>query len=92
MAKPTIKSTYSLDPQTIADLERLARRFGTSKSEILRRAVHALARQEAQPEAQRLQLLEELQNSVGLTEAGAEDWGARVRRERTEMGRDGTDG
>lgn len=92
MVTPTIKSTYSLDPRTVRDLERLARRFGTSKSEILRRAVHALARQEAPPEGQSLQALEELQKSVGLTAEGAEDWAAQVRRERAEMGRDRTDG
>ena len=92
MATPTVKSTYSLDPQTVHDLERLARRFGTSKSEILRRAVHALARQESTPEDQRLQALEELQKRVGLTAEQAEDWAAQVRRERAEMGRDRTDG
>lgn len=92
MATPTIKSTYSLDPQTVHDLERLARRFGTSKSEILRRAVHALARQETQPQGQGLQALEELQKSVGLTTERAEDWAADVRHERAEIGRDRTDG
>jgi len=92
MPTPTIKSTYSLDPRTVRELERLARRFGTSKSEILRRAVHALARHETQPEPQSLQALEELQKSVGLTTEGAEDWAAQIRRERSEMGRDRTDG
>jgi len=92
MATPTIKSTYSLDPRTVRDLERLARRFGTSKSEILRRAVDALARQEAQSEGQSLQALEELQKSVGLTTEQAEDWAAQTRRERAEMGRDQPDG
>ncbi|MCA1779845.1 MAG: ribbon-helix-helix protein, CopG family [Xanthomonadaceae bacterium] len=87
MVTPTIKSTYSLDPRTVRDLERLARRFGTSKSEVLRRAVQSLASQETPPEANGLQALEELQKSCALTEARAKDWAAQVRRERATMGR-----
>ena len=92
MAKRTIKCTYSLDPRTVDDLEQLARRFGTSKSEILRRAVQVLARQETTPEAQSLQALERLQNGIALSSERAGDWAAQVRRERAEMGRDRTDG
>jgi len=92
MATPTIKSTYSLDPRTVRELERLARRYGTSKSEVLRRAVQSLARQESEPEANGLRALDELQQRVGLTEERAEDWAAQVRSERAEMGRDRTDG
>jgi len=92
MASPMIKSTYSLDPRTVRELERLARRFGTSKSEVLRRAVQSLARQEGEPEATGLQALDELQQRVGLTEERAEDWAEHVRYERAEMGRDRTDG
>lgn len=43
MAIPKIKATYSLDPETIALLERVSRRWGVSKSEALRRAIQALA-------------------------------------------------
>jgi len=92
MATPTIKSTYSLDPRTVRDLERLARRFGTSKSEVLRRAVQSLERQESEPEANGLHALDELQQSAGLTEQQAEDWAAQVRRERAEMSRGRMDG
>lgn len=92
MATPTIKSTYSLDPRTVRDLERLARHFGTSKSEVLRRAVQSLARQEGDAAANGLHALDELQKSVGLTGERAEDWAAQVRRERAEMGRGRTDG
>lgn len=87
MATPTIKSTYSLDPRTVRDLERLARRFGTSKSEVLRRAVQSLASQETQPESNGLQALDELQKSVSLTAGQAGDWAAQVRHERSAMGR-----
>jgi len=92
MATPTIKSTYSLDPQTVRDLERLARRFGTSKSEVLRRAVQSLASAEPDVEVNALQALDELQKSVSLTTDRAENWTVEVRRERAAMGRGSTDG
>ena len=88
MAIPKIKSTYSLDPQTVRDLDRLARKYGTSKSDILRRAVRSLAAQETNPAAEGLQALEELQKRIGLTEEKADDWVTEVRRERAEMERD----
>lgn len=92
MPSTTIKSTYSLDPGTVRALERLALRFGTSKSEVLRRAVRVLASQEAEPEANGLQALEALQTSLGLSEQGSRDWAARVQEERAAMGRDPADG
>jgi predicted transcriptional regulator len=87
MATPTIKSTYSLDPQTVRDLERLARKYGTSKSDILRRAVQSLAAQEESPAAQGLLALEKLQKRIGLSAEKADAWVANVRHERAEMGR-----
>jgi Arc/MetJ-type ribon-helix-helix transcriptional regulator len=92
MATPTIKSTYSLDPQTVRDLERLALKYGTSKSDVLRRAVRSLAAQEIAPQAQGLQALEALQKRIGLTEEKADDWVKKVRRERAEMERDPANG
>ena len=74
------------------DLEQLARRFGTSKSDVLRRAVQALASKEADLETSGLQALEALQKSVGLSEQEARDWTAQVRRERAAMGRGREDG
>lgn len=87
MAISTIKSTYSLDPQTVRDLERLARKYGTSKSDVLRRAVQALAAQEASPETQGLLALEALQQRISLSAEKAEAWAAEVRSERARMGR-----
>lgn len=87
MATPTIKSTYSLDPQTVRDLERLARQYGTSKSDVLRRAVQALAAREATPETQGLLALEALQKRIGLSAAQAEAWASEVRSERARMER-----
>ena len=42
MAMPTstVKATYSLDPETVRLLERMARKWNVSKSEALRRAIH----------------------------------------------------
>jgi Arc/MetJ-type ribon-helix-helix transcriptional regulator len=85
MATPTIKSTYSLDPQTVRDLERLARKYGTSKSDVLRRAVQSLAAQEMTPEAEGLVALGELQERIGLTAEKADAWVAEVRSERAEF-------
>jgi Arc/MetJ-type ribon-helix-helix transcriptional regulator len=91
MATPTIKSTYSLDPQTVRDVERLARKYGTSKSDILRRAVRSLAAQETTPETSGLVALENLQKSIGMTAAKADAWVADVRSERAEMERNPAD-
>ena len=41
MATMTIRTTVAFDPATAARLERLAKRWGVSKSETLRRALEA---------------------------------------------------
>src|SRR3972149_5141084 len=41
MATPKVKTTYALDAETVQALERMARRWGTSKSEALQRAIRA---------------------------------------------------
>jgi len=41
MATMTIRTTVAFDPATVARWERLAKRWGTSKSEALRRALQA---------------------------------------------------
>jgi hypothetical protein len=38
-----VKATYSLDPGTVCRLEEIARHWGVSKSEALRRAIRAAA-------------------------------------------------
>ena len=43
MAVSSIKSTYSLDSETVRLLSATARRWGVSKSEVLRRAIRAVA-------------------------------------------------
>jgi len=85
MATTTIKSTYSLDPGTVRDLEQLAQRLGISKSEVLRRAVRFLAQQESRPPGDGLKALDELQESLQMTDERANIWVDRVCRERAEI-------
>lgn len=82
MAVSTIKTTYSLDVETVRTLERMARKWKVSKSEALRRAIRIAA---AQPEAERLspvQALDALQTSLDLDAEGAARWERRVAAER----------
>jgi ribbon-helix-helix CopG family protein len=80
MASPTIKSTYSLDVETVRALERTARRWKVTKSEALRRAIRAA---ETAPGADDpLRVLDELQSSLDLSPAASRTWVRSVRRER----------
>ena len=81
MTKPTLKVTYSLDVETVRVLERAAQRWGVSKSEALRRAIHAATRQEADPRGA-LGTLDELQTAAGLSSGPAKRWAGAVRAER----------
>jgi hypothetical protein len=82
MAVLSIKSTYTLDPPTVKALEVMARRWGVSKSEALRRAIRAAERVADGGEAAPLAALTALQQSVKLTPAKARAWAARGRAER----------
>ncbi len=82
MATPTIKSTYSLDIGTIRALEDIARRWGVSKSEALRRAVRAAAGESRVDGSDALDALDRLQKSLRLTPAKTRAWARRVRSER----------
>lgn len=86
MARITVKGTYSLDVGTVQALERLARRWDVSKSEALRRAIRASAR-DAQEDRDALSALDELQQSLCVSETSAEKWVAEVRAERRASGR-----
>jgi hypothetical protein len=87
MASITVKGTYSLDLATVRDLEALARRFGVSKSDALRRAIRAAARDACGEAAGPLAALDELQRSLGLTEDRARAWAAAARQERVATSR-----
>jgi Arc/MetJ-type ribon-helix-helix transcriptional regulator len=80
MAIPKIKATYSLDADTMRVLERVAKRWGISKSEALRRAVRALAATTGKSEPE--SALDELQAAAGVSSAQATRWVKEVRAER----------
>ncbi|HSW29084.1 MAG TPA: ribbon-helix-helix protein, CopG family [Longimicrobiales bacterium] len=83
MPKMTVRSTFSLDPETAQSLDRLARRWGTSKSEVLRRAVGAaVAAEEMDGTSEALAALEALQQRLGLDERKAARWIEELREER----------
>ncbi len=87
MAKMTIRSTFSLDRETVAALDRLAERWGVSKSEALRRIVDAAARvEEVDAAGDALKALEELQERLNLTEEQAGAWIREIRAEREASG------
>ncbi len=82
MASTTIKSTYSLDVETVRSLERMARRWKVSKSEALRRAIRTVAEQNSPPEGDATAALDALQRSIDLSADAARRWGGQVRAER----------
>lgn len=86
MAIPKIKATYSLDAETMKQIERLAHRWDTSKSEVLRRVVRAAAASESGPgdtgDTGALAALNRLHDSLGLSERAAAAWARRARAER----------
>ena len=86
MASSKIKSTYSLDVETVRHLEGMARRWNVSKSEALRRAILAAAEMEVPDEAALL-ALDQLQQSMNLTEEQSAAWTKRIRAERAAGGR-----
>ncbi len=87
MARTTVKSTYSLDVETVRQLEQMARRLGISKSEALRRAIRAAAGESTDEQRQAVAALDELQRSLELTSSEARDWARRTREERRSASR-----
>jgi predicted DNA-binding protein len=85
MAKMTVRSTFALDPETVEALDRLARRWGASKSEVLRRVIGIASKvEDVDAASDALAALDELQGLLGLDEAQADEWVARIRAERSE--------
>ena len=87
MAIPKVKGTYSLDLETIRRLEQVAERWGVSKSEALRRAIHAASGQQSPAVPQPLEVFQELVHSLALTESQADGWTGRARAERSSASR-----
>ena len=82
MATVTVKSTYSLDVATVRQLESLAKRWNTSKSAALRRAIQAAAKEELPADSEGLDALDRLQSMLALDSGGAAVWEVRTRQER----------
>lgn len=87
MARMTVRSTFALDPETVAALDRLAEKWGASKSETLRRIVDAAVRvEEVDRAADALAALDELQERLGLSREKADAWVRQIRAEREAAG------
>jgi len=82
MASTTVKTTYSLDLETVRALEDLATRWEVPKSEALRRAIRAASRQESSKPSDALRALNELQEALALSLPAARRWQKAVRSER----------
>lgn len=74
MAITTIKSTYSLDVETVRALEGMARHWNVSKSEALRRAIRSTVARLEPEEAGALRALDRLQEKLELSEADRRRW------------------
>lgn len=93
MATMTIRTTVAFDPATVARWERLAKRWGVSKSEALRRALEAAAENEPnappmteEPDFSRmtpLEIMDWLRDHPSPPVPGG--WGADPHRELREM-------
>ena len=83
----TIKATYTLDPESVAALEGMARRWRVTKSEALRRAIRAAASGRPVPASPALAALDELQAATALTKAAADRWADQIRDERNAASR-----
>src|SRR5437762_14199159 len=82
MATMTIKSTYSLDRDTVRTLDTIAHRWRVSKSEALRRAIRIAAQQPQGGPAEATAALDELHHSLKLTAHAADRWQQDLRSER----------
>lgn len=84
MARTTVKATYSLSPEVVQKLERLASGWRVSKSEALARAITAAEAES--PRMDPVEVLNGLQQSAQLDASAAQDWAEQVRRERHDSG------
>ena len=87
MATTTIKSTYSLDVESVRALEELADRWGVSKSEALRRAIRSEAGRQPARGGDALAALDQLQASLRARNVDLEQWAREVESERRAAGR-----
>jgi hypothetical protein len=86
MATARVKTTYALDAETVDLIDRMARRWGTSKSDVLRRAVRVAAQVARDEPDGGLAALEKLQRGAGLSPAHGRAWAGRASAERRAAG------
>ena len=82
MATMTIKSTYSLDVDTVKQLENLAKHWNTSKSGALRRAIRSAATGVHSGHNEALDALDRLQDMLALDHDSARAWADEILQER----------
>jgi hypothetical protein len=82
MATSRVKTTYALDAETVGLIDQMARRWGTSKSDVLRRAVRVASEAARDDGGGGLAALERLQRAGRLSVDQARDWARRARAER----------
>lgn len=88
MPAASIKATYSLDPETVRALERMARRWDVSKSEALRRAIRGAESADAGPgRREAVAALDELQERLSLDAGATARWSRAIRSERAALSR-----
>lgn len=74
MPTAKIKATYSLDVETVRELESMAKRLGISKSAALRRAIRLAASAKPRPGEDQLAALDELQRELGDSSEALQKW------------------
>lgn len=82
MAVTTIKSTYSLDVESVRALEALARSWNVSKSEVLRRAIRLAVREGGPGKGAALGALDRLQASLRERKVDVTRWSRNLKNER----------
>lgn len=82
MAIATVRSTYSLDLDTVQRLEQLAALWNTSKSGALRRAIQVASEQTRDTGSAKLKALRQLQQRLALDADSAAAWCSDVTEER----------
>ena len=82
MAVTTIKSTYSLDVESMRTLEKLAQRWNVSKSAVLRRAIRIAATDGGGGDDAARGALDRLQGSLRSRKVNLARWERDVKAER----------
>ena len=87
MATTTIKTTYSLDVESVRALDELAGRWGVSKSEALRRTIRSEAARQPARGRDALAALDQLQAALRSRNVDLEQWAREVEAGRRAAGR-----